>query len=49
MKGAEPCVLLVGDVMTDVIVRPEGPPARGSGRQAKIRFRPGRLGPDPAA
>jgi sugar/nucleoside kinase (ribokinase family) len=34
-------VLLVGDVMTDVIVRPEGPLAKGSDRRAKIRFEPG--------
>ena len=27
--------------MTDVIVRPEGPLARGSDRRAKIRFKPG--------
>ena len=36
-----PRVLLVGDVMTDVIVRPEGPLARGSDRRATIRFKPG--------
>ncbi len=34
-------VLVVGDVMTDVIVRPEGPVAKGSDRRAKIAFRPG--------
>ena len=31
-----PRILLVGDVMTDVIVRPEGPLAKGSDRRAKI-------------
>jgi sugar/nucleoside kinase (ribokinase family) len=36
-----PRVLIVGDVMTDVIVRPEGPLARGSDRRAKIRIKPG--------
>src|SRR5271168_341408 len=34
-------VLLIGDVMTDVIVRPEGPLAKGSDRRASISFRPG--------
>lgn len=34
-------VLVVGDVMTDVIVRPEGPLVRGSDRRAKIQRRPG--------
>jgi len=32
VPDAEPRILLVGDVMTHVIVRPEGPPAMGSGR-----------------
>lgn len=36
-----PRVLLVGDVMIDVIVRPEGPIAIGSDRRATIRARPG--------
>ncbi len=36
-----PCVLLVGDVMIDVIVRPEGPIAVGADRRATIRMRPG--------
>ena len=43
-KGDKPLsarILLVGDVMTDVIVRPAGPLARGSDRRAQIRFRPG--------
>ena len=36
-----PRVLVIGDVMTDVIVRPEGPLAKGSDRRARIAFRPG--------
>jgi sugar/nucleoside kinase (ribokinase family) len=36
-----PRVLIVGDVMTDVIVRPEGPLAKGSDRRARITVRPG--------
>jgi sugar/nucleoside kinase (ribokinase family) len=34
-------VLLIGDIMTDVIVRPEGPLARGSDRRASITVQPG--------
>ena len=34
-------ILLVGDVMTDIVVRPEGPLARGSDRRATIRIGPG--------
>jgi sugar/nucleoside kinase (ribokinase family) len=34
-------ILVIGDVMTDVIVRPEGPLARGSDRRASITFQPG--------
>ena len=34
-------ILLIGDVMTDVIVRPEGPLARGSDRRAAIALEPG--------
>jgi sugar/nucleoside kinase (ribokinase family) len=34
-------ILVVGDVMTDVIVIPEGPIVRGSDRRAAIRSRPG--------
>ncbi len=43
MTGAPPPggVLVVGDVMTDLIVRPEGPPAPGSDRSATISERPG--------
>ena len=36
-----PRVLVIGDVMTDVIVKPSGPLARGSDRRAAIRFSPG--------
>jgi sugar/nucleoside kinase (ribokinase family) len=36
-----PRILVIGDVMTDVIVRPEGPLARGSDRRARIALRPG--------
>jgi sugar/nucleoside kinase (ribokinase family) len=38
---ANPRVLLIGDVMTDVIVRPEGPMAKGSDRRATIAVEPG--------
>ncbi|HEY5206179.1 MAG TPA: PfkB family carbohydrate kinase [Roseiarcus sp.] len=38
---ASPRILLIGDVMTDVIVRPEGPLARGSDRRASIAVQPG--------
>src|ERR1700735_4588601 len=34
-------ILVVGDVMTDGIVRPEGPLARGSDGRASITFQPG--------
>ena len=34
-------ILVVGDVMIDVIVRPEGPLARGSDRRASISFQAG--------
>jgi sugar/nucleoside kinase (ribokinase family) len=36
-----PRVLVIGDVMTDIIVRPEGPVARGSDRRASISVQPG--------
>jgi sugar/nucleoside kinase (ribokinase family) len=36
-----PRALVIGDVMTDVIVRPEGPLARGSDRRASITIHPG--------
>jgi sugar/nucleoside kinase (ribokinase family) len=38
---APPRILVIGDVMTDVIVRPEGPLAKGSDRRAEITFQPG--------
>ena len=34
-------ILVIGDVMTDVIVRPEGALARGSDRRARIQVHPG--------
>ena len=33
--------LVIGDVMTDVVVRPEGPVVRGSDRRASITVQPG--------
>ncbi len=36
-----PRVLVVGDVMTDVVARREGPLAPGSDRRAAIRITPG--------
>jgi sugar/nucleoside kinase (ribokinase family) len=36
-----PRILLIGDAMTDVIVRPEGPLAKGSDRRATIAVEPG--------
>jgi sugar/nucleoside kinase (ribokinase family) len=36
-----PRILVIGDVMTDIIVRPEGPLARGSDRRASIVLEPG--------
>src|SRR5690606_20275799 len=41
-------VLVVGDVMTDIIVRPEGPIVPGSDRRAQIRNRPGGSGANQA-
>jgi sugar/nucleoside kinase (ribokinase family) len=38
---APPRILVVGDIMTDIVVRPEGPLARGSDRRAAITIRPG--------
>ena len=37
-------VLVVGDVITDIIVMPEGPMVRGSDRRATLRSRPGGSG-----
>ena len=36
-----PRIVVIGDVMTDIIVRPEGPLARGSDRRAAITVQPG--------
>jgi sugar/nucleoside kinase (ribokinase family) len=44
-----PEILVVGDVMTDIIVRPLGPLVRGSDRSAKIRPMPGGSGANQAA
>lgn len=41
-------VLVVGDVMTDVIVVPEGPIIKGSDRRATVRSRPGGSGANQA-
>ena len=41
-------VLVVGDVMTDIIVMPEGPMVRGSDRRAKIRSSHGGSGANQA-
>lgn len=41
-------VLVVGDVMTDIIVMPEGPIVRGSDRRAQVRQRPGGSGANQA-
>ncbi|MDO8360770.1 MAG: carbohydrate kinase family protein [Devosia sp.] len=41
-------VLVVGDVITDIIVMPEGPIVRGSDRRAVIRTRPGGSGANQA-
>jgi sugar/nucleoside kinase (ribokinase family) len=41
-------VLVVGDVMTDVIVRPDGPIVYGSDRSARIENRPGGSGANQA-
>jgi sugar/nucleoside kinase (ribokinase family) len=44
-----PAALVIGDVMTDVVVRPEGPMALGADRRATIREGPGGSGPNQAA
>ncbi|SFV37181.1 Sugar or nucleoside kinase, ribokinase family [Devosia crocina] len=41
-------VLVVGDVMTDIIVRPEGPLVLGSDRRARIESKPGGSGANQA-
>ena len=43
------CVLVIGDVMTDVIVAPEGPLLPGTDRRATIRTLPGGSGANQAA
>ncbi len=43
-----PRVIVIGDVMTDVIVIPEGPMVRGSDRRARIESRPGGSGANQA-
>jgi sugar/nucleoside kinase (ribokinase family) len=40
-EHGRPSILVIGDVMTDVIVRPEGPLAKGSDRRARIVVEPG--------
>ncbi|GLQ54284.1 carbohydrate kinase family protein [Devosia nitrariae] len=47
MKGSRR-IVVVGDVMTDVIVSPEGPMVKGSDRRAQIRQRPGGSGANQA-
>lgn len=41
-------ILVVGDVMTDIIVMPDGPLVKGSDRRAKVRNRPGGSGANQA-
>jgi sugar/nucleoside kinase (ribokinase family) len=43
-----PTVLVIGDVMTDIIVRPDGPIAVGADRRATIRMLPGGAGANQA-
>ena len=44
-----PCVLVIGDVMIDIIVKPEGPVERGTDTRAMIRRLPGGSGANQAA
>jgi sugar/nucleoside kinase (ribokinase family) len=46
--GTQGRVIVIGDVMTDVIVIPEGPLVRGSDRRAAITTRPGGSGSNQA-
>lgn len=46
--SAERRILVVGDVMTDIIVVPEGPLVRGSDRRARITSKPGGSGANQA-
>jgi len=48
MSQAKGRVIVIGDVMTDVIVIPEGPLVRGSDRRAAITTRPGGSGANQA-
>ncbi|WP_417307487.1 carbohydrate kinase family protein [Devosia sp.] len=48
MRNAPGRVLVIGDVMTDVIVQPEGPLVRGSDRRAAIASHPGGSGANQA-
>lgn len=48
MSVAPGRVLVVGDVMTDIICKPEGPLVAGSDRRASIRARPGGSGANQA-
>jgi sugar/nucleoside kinase (ribokinase family) len=41
VESAASHILVIGAVMTDVIVRPEGPLARGSDRRASITVQSG--------
>ena len=41
-------IIVIGDVMTDVIVIPEGPLVKGSDRRAAIQTRPGGSGANQA-
>jgi sugar/nucleoside kinase (ribokinase family) len=45
---SEKRILVVGDVMTDIIVMPEGPLVRGSDRRARITSKPGGSGANQA-
>jgi sugar/nucleoside kinase (ribokinase family) len=48
-RGANSSVLVVGDIMTDIIVKPKGALSRGSDRWATIRMLPGGSGANQAA
>lgn len=49
LRLREAGVLVVGDIMADIIVHPEGPVTRGSDRRATIRSLPGGSGANQAA
>ena len=42
-----PVVLVIGDVMTDIVAKPDGPIAVGADRRATIRALAGRGGGEP--